>query len=83
MFFVLLGSLGMMCYCKYPKQKPMGDFEVFQKQMTHADVNYSTYDHEYENRAKYQAAYGIENEKMMRNVTYFNREKLDGSRRYP
>ena len=66
MFFVLLGSLGMMCYCKYPKQKPTGNFEAFKKQIVHADAgDYSTYDHEYENRAEYQAAYGIENEKMM------------------
>ena len=69
--FVLSGSLGIMYYCQYLKPKPIGDLESFKKQIVHANVDYSVYGREYENRAEYRAAYGVGNEKMTRNIIVY------------
>ena len=69
--FVLLGSLGVIYYCQQPKPESIGNWETFKKQIIHANVDYSVYGREYENRAEYRAAYGVCNEKMTRNVVIY------------
>jgi hypothetical protein len=68
---VLLGSFGVVYYCQHPKPESIGDLESFKKQVVHANVDYSVYGREYENRAEYRAAYGVCNEKMMRNIIIY------------
>ena len=69
--FVLLGSFGVVYYRQYPKPKSISDVESFKKQIVHANVDYSVYGREYENRAEYRAAYGVGNEKMTRNIIVY------------
>lgn len=69
--FVLLGSFGVVYCCQYPKPESIDDLESFKKQIVHANVDYSVYGREYENRAEYRATYGICNEKMTRNVIIY------------
>ena len=69
--FVLLGSFGVVYYCQYPKPESISDVESFKKQIVHANVDYSVYGREYENRAEYRAAYGVGNEKMTRNIIVY------------
>ena len=69
--FVLSGSFGVMYYCQHTKPESIGDLESFKKQIIHANVDYSVYGREYENRAEYRAVYGVRNEKMTRNVVIY------------